>query len=83
MKSRTYPISHDDDQKNSPLTNRALDEQRVSINQCQSDTPGNDQTHDCNQETAITKNQRCMEEIKTYVKAREHEDDDSDYQKAV
>lgn len=47
-----YPISENDHQQNSPLTYRALDEQRVSINQCQSDTPWNHQTHDCYQEAA-------------------------------
>ncbi|KAL3515219.1 hypothetical protein ACH5RR_022121 [Cinchona calisaya] len=46
IRSRSYPITYNDDQQYSQLPNRALDQDGVSIKQSQSETPWNDQTHD-------------------------------------
>jgi len=52
----TYPISKDNNQKYSRLSNRTFDQNRVSINYCQCETPWNSQTHDCNQ---VAEKQAC------------------------
>lgn len=44
-----YPISYNNDQQYSWLPNRTFNQNRVSIHQCQSETPRYNQTHDCHQ----------------------------------
>lgn len=52
-----YPISHDNDQQYTRLSDRAFNKNRVSIHQGQSETPGYNQTHDCYQVAVIFVNQ--------------------------
>lgn len=51
---RAYPISHDDDQQYTWVTKRAFNKNRVSIHQCQSETPWYNQTHDCYQVAVLS-----------------------------